>query len=104
MQQSLMSPKKETRCLGGDATGTGSPWAAKSQCPIIKGQFPQGSPLAAPHTERGRQVPLKLALVGLMDKQAESNKGNGGKGDSGGREWEAMAMFSESPSWPLPKG
>ena len=82
----------------------GSPWAAKSQGLRIKGQFPQGTPLAAPHTERGRQVPLKLALVGLMEKRAESNKGNGGKGESGGRGWEAMAMFSESPRWPLPKG
>lgn len=83
------------------ATMKGSPWAAKSQCPMIKGEFTQSTPLAAPQRERGRQVPPKLSLVGFMAKGAENKKGKGGKGESGGREQEALAMFSESPDGPL---
>ena len=82
----------------------GSPWAAKSQCPMIKGEFPQGTCLAARQRERGRQVPPKLALAGLTAQGAGHNQGKGGKGERGGREREASAMFSESPGWPLPKG
>lgn len=71
----------------------GSLWAAKSQCPMIKGEIPQGTPLAARQRETGRQVPPKLALVGLLAWGAENSKGKGGKGESGGRKREASAMF-----------
>lgn len=51
MQQGLMSPKRETRCLQEEPAVEGSPRAAKSQCPT-EGEGQAGAP--------------KLPLAGLM--------------------------------------